>query len=484
MPDVLQVQRPGEGEPTKPEWPEVAYGANPPKRARDGGRIALPWQALALLLAFVLIVGGGAYWRYDTYCAGYSNPCWWHGPLVSSMLVLVPLATLLAWLWGYTAERQARAQAAQNEARRLALVGTRYGNNEPLSLYEQPVADAVQFFMARYLTDTQLEQAIAPSKIYSGVDTLNEGAKTEVRTDLGAPPALPAPEEDRGLVPADTFLPWLMELHHTMIAGATGSGKTTFARIALGERLRMGYSGLVVDPKGKDWYGLPVIGGGRKFADILATLDGVRLEMDRRFDAYGRGVRDFEPLVVLVDEVPDIMEACRDERRRVVDGRWMRFVKQLGSLAREVQISVILLTQSPLVEDVGMNSAMRKNFTRVALGDEAPILVREERDAERRRELAALLKGQQFPAALYRRGEVHLLDTGSVPQLADRPVRDAQGWQPSPVAPQNGHAPALDKAAVQRKALERAIALGWTRDQARASGLRFDNNVWTRLGGL
>lgn len=443
-PDIVQFQPGTVGTDNDPEWPEVRYGGNPPRRKTDGGRVVLDWRAILAIPAGLLIVGLPLWLVYRFgYCAQWDDPCRDHGDILIWTVYAVLLTLIVLWLITWYGERQARVAASHNEARQLAVRPNRYGDAEPLALYEQPIGEAVQFFMARYLAATQLETAIAPHKRYSGVETLNEGAHTEIKTDLG-PPQLAAPEAASGLVPPDTYLPWLLELHHAMIAGGTGTGKTTLARVVLGERLRMGYSGLVVDPKGKEWYGLPVVGGGRRFADILGTLDAVRAEMDRRFEAYGRGVRDFEPLVVLVDEVPDIMEACRDIRRRVVDGRWQLFVKQLGSLAREVQISVILLTQSPLVEDIGMNSAMRKNFTRVALGDEAPALINEERDVERRRTLREQLKGQAYPAALYRRGEVHLLDTSAIPTLAERPVRDVSGWEvPAPQPHLNGHAPDL-----------------------------------------
>jgi hypothetical protein len=245
-------------------------------------------------------------------------------------------------------------------------------------------------------------------------------------------PALPEPAqlEDEGpqLIPDSEWLPWITELPHTMIAGATKSGKTTLARVELFERLTQGYAGIVCDPKGKEWYGLPVVGGGREFTAILTTLDQIHDEMAQRFRAYAEGERNFQPIKVLVDEVPDIMDACLDMRRRLVDGRWSHFVRQLGSLAREIGISVTLMTQSPLVEDIGMNSAMRKNFSRVALGDEAPILIREERDGKRRAQLQALIRGQQFPAAMIHRGQVHLLDTSNVVQLSQRHVARPLGW--------------------------------------------------------
>lgn len=230
------------------------------------------------------------------------------------------------------------------------------------------------------------------------------------------------------LIPDQEWLPWLIEQPHTMIAGGTGTGKTTFARIELIERLSQGYAGVILDPKGKEWFGLPVIGGGRKFSDILALLDILHSEMAQRFEAYADGERQFQPVKALIDEVPDIMDACLDMRRRLVDGRWSRFARQLGSLAREIGISVTLMTQSPLVEDIGMNSAMRKNFSRIALGDEAPILVREERDPKRRAALQDLLRGQQYPAAMLRRGQLYLLDTSNVTRLASRTIGHPLGW--------------------------------------------------------
>ncbi len=253
-------------------------------------------------------------------------------------------------------------------------------------------------------------------------------------------PMLDAPYEDAeivpedetiGLVPDSEWLGWLTEMPHTMIAGGTGTGKTTLSRIELYERLNIGYAGIVLDPKGKDWYGLPVFGGGRDFEAILSVLDQLHGEMAARFRAYADGERQFQPIKVLVDEVPDIMDSCLDMRRKLADGRWSRFARQLGSLAREIGMSVTLMTQSPLVEDIGMNSAMRKNFTRIALGDETRRLLAEEPDTKRRAALRDLLRGQQYPAAMMRRGQVYLLDTSNVTRLAQRYMASPLHWSVS-----------------------------------------------------
>jgi len=380
-----------------PPWLQVAH-----PRRQD-------WRVVATLCAFGLI-----------------------GLLLLWWLIGADVREWVAYSWGGLVVKAAIGGA-------LALVALH--QLKRLLLVEQPGGYKLLLWQTAQANGADvIGHSLRVQETYAGTPFRNVAAYTLTQPQAKAIDATPQQIIDMGALPApglalapdDTWLPWLLEVPHTMIAGSTGTGKTTLARIAVAERLRAGYAGIVVDPKGKEWFGLPVVGGGRKFPEILGTLDDVRAEMGRRFEAYGNGERSFSPLVIVVDEVPDIMDACLDDRRRLVDGRWSRFVRQLGSLAREVQISVILLTQSPLVEDIGMNSAMRKNFSRIALGDEAPILIREERDPKRRAELQNLLRGQGYPAAMYRRGEVHLLDTVNVPSLAARGVSNAQAWQPTP----------------------------------------------------
>ncbi len=375
---------------------------------------------LLLLLAAVQGVScWGQHYDLTTGCKVASGLFW--GYITAG--VLLALGAALSLLWG-------RVQRVRAETARANITRDRYSNPVSVSqVHAQPLEVSAGYFRAAQ----EAEIAMAPYKMLpAGLDAYsvsNQPGKPE------APAQLALVENAPALVSDVEWLAWLGELPHTMIAGATRTGKTTLARVAMIERLKLEYAGVVLDPKGKEWFGLPVIGGGRKFADILAMLDSIHAEMAVRFEAYGEGERSFQPIAVLVDEVPDIMDACLDDRRRLVDGRWSRFARQLGSLAREIGISVQLMTQSPLVEDIGMNSAMRKNFSRIALGDEAPLLIREERDAKRRAALQDLLRGQQYPAAMMRRGQVHLLDTSNVVDLAARRISRPLGWTPTrPVA--------------------------------------------------
>lgn len=241
-------------------------------------------------------------------------------------------------------------------------------------------------------------------------------------------------ENGPALIEDRDWLDWIDQIPHLMIAGRTNAGKTTLAEALLAYRATRGELLYVLDPHyqpGK-WCGLPATGGGRGFDAVLIALGQVLEEMDRRYKEFDAGKRpeEFDRLTVLIDEVPALVEYCM-EGKRMKDTRWLSFSKQLGSEARKVGISVILLTQSPLVEDILINSRMRKNFTRIALGDEVPALLSEERDHKRRQSLRDLLRGRTHAAAMEYRSEIHVLDTDGVPALASRTVAHmARAWMP------------------------------------------------------
>lgn len=245
--------------------------------------------------------------------------------------------------------------------------------------------------------------------------------------------------EQMTLVPDSEWLTWIDRTPHLMIAGRTEAGKTTMAEAVIAQRASAGELLYVLDPHyqpGK-WCGLPATGGGRGYGDVMAGLGLVMDELDRRYIDFSRGKKtdEFERLTVFIDEVPALVEWCFDGKK-MRDTRWLSFAKHLGSEARKVRIAVILMTQSPLVQDILINTRMRENFTRIALGDQSNELVREAREP-RRSELAQLLAGRQYTAAMEYRNEIHVLDTSTVPSLAARPVaHTARPWQPPQIAAQ------------------------------------------------
>jgi hypothetical protein len=235
------------------------------------------------------------------------------------------------------------------------------------------------------------------------------------------------------LVPDQEWLGWIDRTPHLMIAGRTEAGKTTMAEAVIAQRAMAGEMLYVLDPHyqpGK-WCGLPATGGGRGYDDVMNGLGLVLDEMDIRYQDFNRGKRteDYERLTVFIDEVPALVEWCFDGKR-LRDQRWMSFAKQLGSEARKVRISVILMTQSPLVQDIQINTRMRENFTRIALGDQSIELIKEAREP-RRSELERLIADKQFTATMEYRNQIHALDTTNVPNLARRYVAHlARPWQP------------------------------------------------------
>lgn len=318
-------------------------------------------------------------------------------------------------------------------------------------------------------------------------------------------------------IPDQQWLDWIDRTPHLMIAGRTEAGKTTMAEAVIAQRASNGELLYVLDPHyqpGK-WCGLPAIGGGRGYGDVMAALGLVLNEMDVRYQDFNAGKRteDFERLTVFIDEVPALVEWCFDGKK-LRDQRWMSFAKQLGSEARKVRISVILMTQSPLVQDIQINTRMRENFTRVALGDQSIELIKECNEP-RRSELAKLIEGQRYTATMGYLNQVHVLDTSNVRSLAARHVAHmARPWQPPQIVAQQP-ARAVVSASVRPSAtvsatfspdalLSAPVAAGRTadgrrtrlylkamagdgktreyaRDRMKTLGMPFENQLWTEV---
>ena len=333
-----------------------------------------------------------------------------------SFVVVLALAAALVLIWG----RAARVQA---ETARANITRDRYSN--PVSVravHDLSIDQTAAFFaMAQ-----QAEIAMAPYKtLPAGLDVYNQGSAP-------ATPTAPALAVDApALIVDGEWLRWIDAMPHLLIAGRTNAGKTTLARAVLSERAKGREQLFVLDPHDQPGkWSVSAIGGGRDFAAILEALASVLAEMDQRFKAYDRGqaTEEFDRLTVLVDEVPALVASTMDGTK-TLDPRWKSFARKLGSEARKVRICALLLTQSPLVQDIQINTYMRENFTRVALGDQAPALLSEEKDTKRRAALLDLLRGRTHAAAMEYQGEIHVLNTDGVPQRAEQRNR-ARIWTP------------------------------------------------------
>ncbi len=215
------------------------------------------------------------------------------------------------------------------------------------------------------------------------------------------------------------WLAWTDLTPHLMVAGRTESGKTTTVEAILARRILAGDLILVVDPhyQAGKWLGARAIGGGRDYSACYQVFDAARALLDRRYTAFNAGTRteDFRRITLVVDEVPAIIAYA--QQSKALYERWLLFATSLGSEARKVRISVILSTQTPLVRDIGISSAMRENFARIALGDTAADLLRDEPSAARKQALLDLLRGRRFPAAMEYRTNWYALRNDDLPDL-------------------------------------------------------------------
>ena len=151
---------------------------------------------------------------------------------------------------------------------------------------------------------------------------------------------------------------------HCMLLGSTGDGKSTLAKHLAANCTA--YT-IVIDPHAApdDWGNLPVFGASRNYSEI-AQIMGVILElMQRRYDARSKGVKEFEPIIIITDEYPAIIASLEAGK---VASSWMKLISRE---ARKVAIRLVVLTQSPEVKAIGLEGegSVRDNFCFIRLGE-------------------------------------------------------------------------------------------------------------------
>lgn len=243
-----------------------------------------------------------------------------------------------------------------------------------------------------------------------------------------AVPALPAPIAVTKST-AD-WMQWADAQPHCLIAGRTKSGKTHTACAILAQRLRAGETCKVIDPHSSDWLGLPTVGfvgikpDGKPdtsaLNDALMTVAKEFMSRMQKRDDHKAATGGELPhthwprLTILIDEANYIAD--------VLPTVWREVVRALSSGGRKVGISLLVIGQSPLVEDIQISGGMRANFARIGLDDRSiqQLISIDEKDNERKKALNAALVGLKFPAAATIDSQVWLLDrdglsAGSVP---------------------------------------------------------------------
>lgn len=409
--------------------------------------------------------------------------------------VMLFVVTVMIKLW-------TRARYDNATANKANLVLNRYGDNEPADLWDRLDIDSVlQLLETRYASAAGVERVVAQYKVYRGVNSLSISSNAKESST----PLLEGPQ-DAVLkpIPSNEWLLWLNEQPHILFGAATGEGKTTTAKAVLNMRISRGDQLFIIDPHSDDWYGLPVRGGGENWPDVADAIFAVYQEYELRQQlrhAYllqhgeAMTVTAHQAITVLVDEAYLICLHLNTGNRKNQINYWQMLTEVLGSGARKVNISVVLLSQTTNVEDIDLSGPMRRNFARVALdaGAIKLMIVQEEKEPAHRQALYESLIGMQYPATTVIDSRVVLLDRTGLDTIADQPV-DAKSrlWIPSSVpkkdsqlSPNGGSSgDGTGDAAL----LQELIALhrqGFTRDQARsAHGLTFRNDLWTLAGEI
>lgn len=397
------------------------------------------WLAVALAsVALWTGVAGGL--ALAALLAGVAGVWWLHALALAALAVVLVLPALAGvagvWFWW----RRARVELA-----RAAIVYDGGGNPVPVAALAG-VAYPDYAALAVALAPARPAPPAAPAVLAAPADAARQ----------------PAPDQ-----PA-VWLPALLAWPHLLIAGRTGSGKSTLARALLVAAARAGDMVAVIDPHAEaNRWPVSAIGAGRDYAAIASALAALDAEVTNRYQALAAG-RVSPALTVIIDEVPAVAAQVPS---------WREWATRIGSEARKAGVRVVLLSQSPLVEDLGVNSVMRRNFAGVALDvASARLLLRSLPSAQAQSLLDVMSAGRVM---VYEGAD-------GLPRLADLTGIDRWDLPSSLSVWQPAASPALatgtDTDTV--RVLVELVRAGYSRERARREGYQFDNAQWAQARRL
>lgn len=169
---------------------------------------------------------------------------------------------------------------------------------------------------------------------------------------------------------------------HVLLAGETGSGKTTAMMAVLLPRQNV----TILDPhdSGSTWGNSRVIGAGRNFEAISNYLMVMQKELETRFSQRANGRENFVPLTVATDELPSIISAIGKDFGIV----WRAWIRE----GRKVGLFVVMATQSTRVQTMGIKGEgdLLENFNYIiTLGKVAQTVYKD------------LVEGMERPAVIH-----------------------------------------------------------------------------------
>ena len=146
-----------------------------------------------------------------------------------------------------------------------------------------------------------------------------------------------------------------------MILGETGSGKSVLCKYFASE-LKIPCIALDPHASPNDWKGARVIGQGRDYKAIGQELALLVNLMDIRYKQRDKGISQFAPLGVILDEFPAVASELGKDASSPV--------KLIVREARKINIKLILLAQGSEVRTLGIEGegSLRESFAVVSLG--------------------------------------------------------------------------------------------------------------------
>jgi hypothetical protein len=192
----------------------------------------------------------------------------------------------------------------------------------------------------------------------SGPRVLIPANSWQVLPSPRTPLALPEPNLPSETAMTPIPLPSLRS-GHVLIAGETGSGKSTAMLAVLKHRQQV----VVLDPHNTpgSWGNAQVIGGGRDFESIGRFMQQMHHLLSQRYAQRAQGMSRFEPLTVATDEMPAIVASLG----RQMDDVWRAWLRE----GRKVGLFFVVSTQSTRVRTLGIRGEgdLLENFSYVMI---------------------------------------------------------------------------------------------------------------------
>lgn len=176
---------------------------------------------------------------------------------------------------------------------------------------------------------------------------------------------------------------------HILVLGETGSGKSTLVKFLVSHAAA---PSIVLDSHAApdDWQNMNVIGMGRNYRAIGEAVSQLVVFMDARYQARSQGQKQFEPLLVLIDEFP----AAAANLGKAFTDNIMLLVRE----SRKVSIRLIILSQGSEVKTLGIEGqgSIRECFAIVAIGKFATDKAKTLKDEQ----VKQFIESAQYPAML------------------------------------------------------------------------------------